>query len=682
MQMRMVMVLVLMCAATGGRVWAQVPTGTPAGTAAREPTNPAASGPASGGPTSGASSQVTRSGPRPQFASVSDPACPVTVGVAPQPITNELRVLYFPISPQAAIPDPKSLVLHVAFDEGHFSDDMRRVTFTRRDDGAWQALLTLHPLKNEYAIYWVEEPETKRIDTNGGKYFEVLFCDARGERAEKTIEYRARTYDGWLESLGFERPANFPKALEILGDYIHAPARGDLLLFWWWYFKDLAGKQTPETRTALLAEIRQFVSEHERDKFGYDGTFSFVEMADWIPLEFGEHLADALQKNYSFEWDPHVDLLVTRASHEKDSEKRLAELRELIARYPGNVYAEDARMTLFLDSKDLGEREKLYAYLSTKPHSEISLRLEMAQAYLDAKTQYGIALALLDDVEKLCDERLKDSAANVYQQQSVKGQKGAAEIMRAEILIQTGKPKQALAVLLPREGEFKRGHSYYVLGTALEKTGKRREAIDAYVKATVIVGPDQQKANAAMERLWLKSKIGTKEELRARVERESVAAFEQTPYEPKLVSRDAPEFDFTTTGGERFTSASLRGKAVVLDFWATWCGSCVFELKGLEEFQEKHPETVVLTLVEDDADTKDVEEVFKERQVKKLRVSKVPAQMFDDFGAVGVPHTFVIDQSGKVRVHHFGGMDDVMRYLEADFMAIKQANETEEEVMR
>ena len=95
------------------------------------------------------------------------------------------------------------------------SDDVRTAAFANREDGAWQAVLTLHS-QNRYAIYWVEEPGTKRNDTNGGAYFEVLFCDARGERPESTIGYRARTYDGWLESRGFDRPANFSKALEIL----------------------------------------------------------------------------------------------------------------------------------------------------------------------------------------------------------------------------------------------------------------------------------------------------------------------------------------------------------------------------------------------------------------------------------------------------------------------------------
>ena len=268
---------------------------------------------------------------------------------------------------------------------------------------------------------------------------------------------------------------------------------------------------------------------------------------------------------------------------------------------------------------------------------------------------------------------LERSGANDLARRTARDEKGAIAVMRAEILIRTGKAKRALAILLPRKGEFKRGHSFYVLGTALEKTGKRRVAIDAYMKATVIVGPDQKKANDAMERLWMKRKMGTKEELRARVEQESVRAFEHAAYEPKLVSQDAPDFDLTTTGGERFTSASLRGKPVVLDFWAIWCGPCVFELKALEDFQTKHPETVVLTVVKDDTEKKDLEQVLKERQVTSLRVCEAPAQLFDQYGAIGVPHTYVIDESGKVRVHHLGGIDDVRRELEADLKAIREA---------
>ena len=609
------------------------------------------------------------------FASLTDPACPVTTSAAPMPITAELRVLYFPAALQASIHNPSSLVLHIAFDDGFHRDAVRTIAFSRRDESVWQAEVPLQPMLDEYAIYWVEEPETKQADTNSGKYFEVLFCNVHGERSEKSIEYQARSYEGWLKAHGFDRPADLSKSVKVLDDFIHAPDRGGSLLNWLWIYKYKLGGETAAARAALIAEIQQFIRDHEGDGFGFVDTLFFVESNDWIPLPIGEHLADiVVQKKLWFsDRDAHVDLLVSRASNEKDRGQRLRDLRELIDRYPQDMAADDARMTLFFETKDLEERERLYAWLSTKTHAEISLRLNTAQAYLDEGVRYGIALSLLDDAESRCDATLKNPKANDLSRRTARDEMGAAEVMRAEILLRTGKRKKALEILEARKGEFKRGHSFYVLGMALEKTGKRRDAIDAYMKATIIVGQDQKRANDAMERLWLKSKMGTKEELRERVKQESLRAFEHAAYEPKLVSRTVPEFELTTTAGERFTSTALRGKLVVLDFWATWCGPCVFELKAFEDFQGKHPETVVLTVVKDDTEKKDLEEVLKERRVTSLRVSEAPAQLFDQFGAIGVPQTYVIDESGKVRVHHLGGMEDPMRMLEADLAAIRRA---------
>ena len=664
MRIRMFVVLGLGLFAVGNQVSAQSTAGAAALSGAS----------ASNGSTVGAASG-TAEGTRAVFASLTDPACPVATSAPPMPITAELRVLYFPSALQASIHNPRSLVLHLVFDDGNHKDAVRTVAFSRRDENLWQAEVPLQPMLNDYAIYWVEDPETKQVDTNCGKYFEVLFCDVHGERAERSIEYRARSFDGWLEAYGFDRPANLSNSVKVLEDFIHPPDKGGSLLNWLWIYKYKLAGETAAAQMALVAEIQQFIHHHEADGFGLVETLWFVESNDWIPLSVGEHLADVIvqRKLWFSGQDPRVDLLVARASNEKDHEKRLRDLRELIDRYPQDMAADEARMTLFLESQDLAEREHLYAWLSTKPRAVISLRLNMAQAYLDANVRYGIALSLLDDAESLCDATLKNPAANDLARNTARDEKGAIAVMRAEILIRTGKAKQALAILRPREAEFKRAHSFYVLGTALEKTGKRREAVGAYLKATVIVGPDQKRANDAMERLWIKSKMGTKEELRARVEQESVRKFEHAAYEPKLVSRTAPDFDLTTTAGERFTSGSLRGKPVVLDFWATWCGPCVFELKALEDFQTKHPEAVVLTVVKDDTEKKDLQEVLKERQITSLRICEATAQLFDQYGAIGVPHTYVIDENGKVRVHHLGGMDDVGRELEADLAAIREA---------
>src|SRR5262249_28726564 len=240
-------------------------------------------------------------------------------------------------------------------------------------------------------------------------------------------------------------------------------------------YKYELGGETAETKAALVTEIQQFVHDHEADGFGFVDTLFFVEHADWVPIGIGEQIADVVEKKNKWyaEFDPHVELLEERASLEKDPEKRLRDLRELIARYPDSVATDDARRNLFLESKDVNERERLYAWLSNtvRQRHEPNLRLEMAQAYLEAGTRYRIALTLIDDAEALCDERLKDPNANMYAQKYARAEKGSAAVLRAEILMRMGKAKEAVAALKPREREFQRGHSFYVLGTALEKTG-------------------------------------------------------------------------------------------------------------------------------------------------------------------------------------------------------------------
>ena len=67
-----------------------------------------------------------------------------------------------------------------------------------------------------YAIYWVEEPQSKQVDTNSGEYFEVPLCDLHGRLSEKSVSLQAQSYTGILEAQRIERPVNFAKAIEIL----------------------------------------------------------------------------------------------------------------------------------------------------------------------------------------------------------------------------------------------------------------------------------------------------------------------------------------------------------------------------------------------------------------------------------------------------------------------------------
>jgi peroxiredoxin len=152
-----------------------------------------------------------------------------------------------------------------------------------------------------------------------------------------------------------------------------------------------------------------------------------------------------------------------------------------------------------------------------------------------------------------------------------------------------------------------------------------------------------------------------------------VQNFSSANYVPQILGHSAPDFNLTTLRGERLTSSQLRGKKVILDFWAVWCGWCLPELQPLQDFQQKHPEVVVATVVDESEDVKKIEAVAESRKLTSLRISQASQELSEKFGALGVPNTFVIDEAGYVRIQHAGSIPDVSRYLEADLKAIAEA---------
>jgi cytochrome c biogenesis protein CcmG/thiol:disulfide interchange protein DsbE len=435
------------------------------------------------------------------------------------------------------------------------------------------------------------------------------------------------------------------------------------------------GGDTPEERAALLTEISKFISDHSADGFGLVDALNFVAYEDWIPADTTESLLGATEKKSDYlNYNPRAFFLLTRATIEKGKAQQIALWRKIIEKYSGTHESYDARLSLFSTVKDLAEREKLYGQLAEKDPDDASLPVAMARAYLDAKQKLPEALLLLDRAEKLIDEHsTPKNGQRYYPPDSVKVWKATVAVTRAGILVEMGRPGDALAILLPREHEFKLASSYYLLGRALEATGDNRAAIDAYLEAAVRPWGDQQRASDALEQLWLGEKMGSKKELQRHMEDAAAHDFADAGYEPHLLQHPAPNFDLTTLRGEHFSNTQLKGKIVVLNLWAVWCGPCLSELNPLQDLQHKHLEVVVLTVVNTDTDAKQLKDVIHEKKLTTLRISPASHGLWQQLGAYGVPNTFIIDKNGNIRTQHVGGIPDVSRYLTADISAIAEA---------
>ena len=118
----------------------------------------------------------------------------------------------------------------------------------------------------------------------------------------------------------------------------------------------------------------------------------------------------------------------------------------------------------------------------------------------------------------------------------------------------------------------------------------------------------------------------------------------------------APEFELTDSSGKPVRLADFKGKVLLLDFWATWCGPCKTEIPWFVEFAEKYKDQGLAVVgISMDEDGWSVVKPFMEKMEINYPVvlgSKRTAYLYGDID--GLPVTFLIDHEQKVAVVHAG----------------------------
>ena len=131
-----------------------------------------------------------------------------------------------------------------------------------------------------------------------------------------------------------------------------------------------------------------------------------------------------------------------------------------------------------------------------------------------------------------------------------------------------------------------------------------------------------------------------------------------------LVDRPAAAFALTTFDGAPLTLDSLRGKVVVLNFWASWCNpACYDEAPVLERAWQAYRDRGVVVVGVDMQDTTEAATAFIRRfQLTFPNAPDERGKVAVEYGVYGVPETFFVDRSGTIRSKHVGAVtDEVMR---------------------
>ena len=139
------------------------------------------------------------------------------------------------------------------------------------------------------------------------------------------------------------------------------------------------------------------------------------------------------------------------------------------------------------------------------------------------------------------------------------------------------------------------------------------------------------------------------------VETEIISSEEQS--ETQLEASAAPDISFMNEDGETVTLSSLKGNVVFINFWATWCPPCIYELPSINELKSTlGNDDIVFVMVDVDNDMEKSTAFMRENNYD-LPVYVAASDIPTEYLGGAIPTTVILDKSGEMVVRIEGGRD-------------------------
>jgi thiol-disulfide isomerase/thioredoxin len=352
------------------------------------------------------------------------------------------------------------------------------------------------------------------------------------------------------------------------------------------------------------------------------------------PLEFARVLERHLAKYpNSPQKDELERALVKTAMEANDSKRILVYGERVLAKAPDNpqILERVTRILLATDDKPSAERALKYA----RKFEEILRALEKEGP--GPKRNRG---QLLEELDRAI---------------------GRALVFQARATGNLGNLDEAIGLAEKSWERYPTSESAREVGRWLAKSGKDMEAVERYAEAFTISDPkntdaDRAKDRARMSELYRKAKgseVGLGDIVLEAYDRTSALSGQrlviQRERDPNADRTDPMDFTLRALKGEPLKLVSLRGKVVVLDFWATWCGPCRVQHPLYEQVKKKFAarQDVVFLNINTDEEQSAVQPFIEDVKWDAANV------FFEDglsslLRVSSIPTTIIIDKQGKI----------------------------------
>lgn len=122
------------------------------------------------------------------------------------------------------------------------------------------------------------------------------------------------------------------------------------------------------------------------------------------------------------------------------------------------------------------------------------------------------------------------------------------------------------------------------------------------------------------------------------------------------IGAKAPDFELKTLTGETVKLSNLKGKKVMLNFWATWCPPCKAEMPEMEQFYKENGKDIVILAVNIDPQL-DVQKFVDENKITFPILLDAEDKVNESYQILSIPTTYFIDSKGNIQNKYTGAMN-------------------------